>query len=119
MTVPQTNRGEVILNMESWIVYPWAVWHVQRAGLIQPLVLCSDGEKTSESLSSHAMAKCLAFCCCDPYGSRWVQSHEWARGGPSGRRVMDLGLIKHQHLSQQRMMAECALQCVGRELVKL
>lgn len=44
---------------------------------------------------------------------------EWARGGPSGRRVMDPGLSRHQDPSEQRMVAECGPQCVGRELVKV
>lgn len=48
-----------------------------------------------------------------------MRGREWARGGPSGRRVMDLGLTKHQNLPQQRMVSECGLQCVGRELVKV
>lgn len=95
------------------------MWRVQRAGLIKLLALCADGAGTSESFSSHATAKSLVLCCSDPYGSRWARGHEWASGGPSGRRVMDPGLMKHQNLPQQRMVAECGLQCVGRELVKV
>lgn len=61
----------------------------------------------------------FALCGSDPYGSRWAWGHEWARAGPSGRQVMDIGWMKHQSLPQQRMVAECGLQCVGRELVKV
>lgn len=116
VTVPQTNRGEKVLDMKSQLVYQGAVWRVQRVGLIKLLALCTDGE---ESLSSHATCKSLVLCRGDPYGSRWARGHEWTRGGPSGRRVMDPGLSKHQNLPQQRMVAECGLQCVGRELVKV
>lgn len=34
VTVPQTNRGETVLDMKSQLVYQGAVWRVQRVGLI-------------------------------------------------------------------------------------
>lgn len=44
---------------------------------------------------------------------------EWAKGGPSGQRVTDLGLGNIRMSPHHRMVAECDLQCVGRELVKV
>lgn len=54
--------------------------------------------------SSHAKGRRLAVCCSDPYWRSWVWGSEWARGGPSGRQVMDLGLTKYHHLPQQRIV---------------
>lgn len=34
VTVLQTNGGETVLDMKSWLVYQGAAWRVQRAGLI-------------------------------------------------------------------------------------
>lgn len=38
------------MNMKSRLVYQGPVWHVQRAGLMQPLVLCLNGAKTFSHL---------------------------------------------------------------------
>lgn len=88
-----------------------------RVGLIKHPALRTDGE---ESFSSHATSKKFDAL---PQQPIWKQvgtgGGEWARGGPSGRRVMDPGLSRHQDPSEQRMVAECGLQCVGRELVKV